>query len=264
LPATLIQSLKSLSLYHGIPILTPVLQVAFLAAVQAVHQCPTGQALTSVIPFSERDAARGDEWCTGQYTPAHLFDLDLGGICAHAAAGSAGEDHGKVDAARGQEASQDEAGPLFWAEARRLAYRLAHPEYRAIARANLEKLDTLTAPPNDTTARDPFVIHLERQAASDKPYPQSVSFSNIGKVELPPGAMGVVIAGTCAIGDPPYEVVLSGMEEKGLVAAVAYKDGDVAEEVEVRRVLVLWEEILKGLLVDGKEVRIVEAIVKAV
>jgi hypothetical protein len=76
--------------------------------------------------------------------------------------------------------------------------------------------------------------------------------------------MGVVIAGTCAIGDPPYEVVLSGMEEKGLVAAVAYKDGDVAEEVEVRRVLVLWEEILKGLLVDGKEVRIVEAIVKAV
>lgn len=257
LSSEIIASLKSLSQYHGIPTLTPVLHLSFLAAVHAVMQ--PKEALTSVIPFSERDAetGKGDRRCTGQYTAAHWFELDLTND-ATLSTHRVGVEGELLEAGQATHNSRSEEVQL-WASARRLAYQLAHPEHKAIARRNIHLLDTLTAPVDDTSGRDPFVIHLEKQAASDHPFPQSVSFSNIGKVPLPAGATAVAIAGTCAVGDPPFEVVLSGTEEKGLVATVAYRDGVVLKGEQVRMVLGVWEGVLKDLLVDGREVGVVQA-----
>ena len=262
LPADFVGTLKSLSAYHGVPTLTPVLLIAFLGAVRAVLK-PSG-GLTTVIPANDREITPGSAWGTGQYTSAHLFELPYVDA-ATAGAAMAGREGETGDGDGDGEGAEGGKEVMFWQEARRVALQLAHPESKAQARQNILALDTLAntrpskaASGDSDTNSDPFVAFLTQQASSSRPYPQSVSFSNIGKIPLPPGASGVCVAGTCAVGDPPLEVVLSGTEEEGVVLTLAYKDGAVVAEEEARRVLRVWEGILRRLIIDGKEIGIDE------
>lgn len=210
----LIESLKSLSRHYGIPTINPVLEMAFIVAVWIVTRpC---LPLSIVTPINERtldnDHGHGHAYCTGQYTSAHLFSI------------------------------QPEEGTGFWQTTSTLALQLAHPASKAAARMNIGMLHSISC----------MRAHLESTAASATPFAQRISFSNIGKVDLPRGAEDMVFTGTPSIGDPPFEVVLCG-HEGGVKLSTAFRAGAVVSEEEVRSVHGMWEGVLRDLVIDGKE-----------
>lgn len=225
----LVSALKSLSLYQGIPTLTPVLELAFLVAIWHITSeiCSLRPYVLSVAtPIDERDPSLGHAFCTGQYTSSHLFALEM-----------------KPDL-------------LFWSTARSLAFQLAHPASRITARMNIGMLDSISS--GSVHSSDPrkstgMEAHLLDTAASSTPFAQSISFSNLGRTELPANASDLLIAGSPSIGDPPWEVVLCG-HQGGIRLCTAYRDGAAMKQGTVERVLMSWAGVLRGLVVDGAEV----------
>jgi hypothetical protein len=215
--------LKSLGRYHGVPTLTPTLFTAWLVAMQSVLGVNT---LSGSIAVDERSEDLRHSYCSGLYHASHLYSVRLMGVTS------------------------------FWSTARGVALHIADRSSLRTARMRMgmtawvpdgsvpnSRRDDLRRP----TAWEDW--QLQRNASLN-PYVSSISFSNLGKVDLPLGADDLVVASSPSIGDPPIKLVLTGTPIS-LNVAVTCRVGDILESEQAGEIGRRWIKYLRQL-VSGK------------
>lgn len=224
LPISLLDLLKSLGRFHGVPTLTPILLTAWLVAMNS--SLPTELPLSASIAVDERKTALQHSYCTGLYHASHLYSLDV------------------------------RESTSFWSATRDLSLQIANPASLSLARMRMGMLaylpDGTVHPSRRDDPKRPTAWEdwqLERNSSLTS-YVSSVNFSNLGKIDLPPGAEDILVASSPSIGDPPMKLVLTG-HQKGLNMAVTFRDGDILDESQVREMGQNWTSYLQRL-VSGK------------
>ena len=107
-------------------------------------------------------------------------------------------------------------------------------------------LSHLNDPKRPTKAEDFYI----RGAESELPFGTSISFANLAKTDLPPGAVDMAWAMAPIPFRPPLAVALIG-HEKGTRLVSSWREGSVVSREQVKRVHEVFRRILENL---GKEV----------
>lgn len=220
IPLRLADLLKSLGKFHGVPTLTPILFTAWLIAMKSV--LTTDLPLAGSIAVDERRSALKHSYCMSLYHASHLYSVDL------------------TDSSS------------FWTTARHVAIHIATPSSLTVARMRMGM--TAWVPDGDVPAarrsdHRPTAWEdwqLERNTSLNS-YNSSVSFSNLGKVDLPKGAEDIIVASSASVGDPPIKLVLTGTQE-GINVAITFRHGDILGDIQVEEMSKKWVSYLEQLV----------------
>ncbi|TRM55407.1 hypothetical protein BD626DRAFT_75750 [Schizophyllum amplum] len=172
LSGSLVASLKSMGKERGVPTLHPLLKVAYLVAMWAVFGHDAASfTLQANTPRSERNAFLGHAHCTANYTTS--IDVQV------------------------HPASTDD----FWTIAQRIASELSSPQGIQKGRYAMGMLsfvpDPVPDPSKDTDRPTGWEEFCLDKAHSSEPFGGSLEVSNLGYVDLPPGAEDVAWSQAC-------------------------------------------------------------------
>lgn len=225
IPHDLVELMKSLGRFHGVPTLTPILLNAWLVAMWTVLRDDEHNTdfLSSSVAVDERKSDLDHSYCTGLYHASHLYAFKMGGIST------------------------------FWNTTRQLSLHLAHPSSLSTARMRMgmtayipdgqvpiERRNDLRRP----TAWEDWQL---RQNETLNAYVSSASFSNLGRTDLPHGADNILVASSPSVGDPPIKLVLTG-SVKGIEVVLTFRDGDILRKEQVREMKTKWLQVLRKLV----------------
>lgn len=228
IPADQIASLKQVAKAHNVLTLHAVLKSIYALAIWSKFRHTLSPfRLTASTPRSERDYKLGHAYCMGNYVSSCKFDIQFA------------------------------PGESFWAVAKKVFDYLVDPKSIESARMGMGILEQVPdgvydpphADPRRPTKWEDFFLN---EAASEKPFGEALSFSNLGYVKLPENAKDmawVQIGGSLA--SAGFSTAVLG-HEKGLRLNTIYLEGAAVTKEDVKDIERLFTVILKRL-VEGKE-----------
>lgn len=228
IPADQMASLKQVARAHNILALHAVLKSIYALAIWSKFRHTLSPfRLTASTPRSERDYKLGHAYCMGNYVSSYQFDI------------------------------QFTPGESFWVVAKNVFNYLMDPESIESARMRMGILEQVPdgvydpphADPHRPTKWEDFFLN---EAASEKPFGEALSFSNLGHVKLPENAKDVAwvqIGGSLA--SAGFSTAVLG-HEKGLRLNTIYLEGAAVTKEDVKDIERLFVVILKRLI-EGKD-----------
>lgn len=228
IPADQMASLKQVARAHNILALHAVLKSIYALAIWSKFRHTLSPfRLTASTPRSERDYKLGHAYCMGNYVSSYQFDI------------------------------QFTPGESFWVVAKKVFDYLMDPESIESARMRMGILEQVPdgvydpphADPHRPTKWEDFFLN---EAASEKPFGEALSFSNLGHVKLPENAKDVAwvqIGGSLA--SAGFSTAVLG-HEKGLRLNTIYLEGAAVTKEDVKDIERLFVVILKRLI-EGKD-----------
>lgn len=228
IPADQMASLKQVARAHNILALHAVLKSIYALAIWSKFRHTLSPfRLTASTPRSERDYKLGHAYCMGNYVSSYQFDI------------------------------QFTPGESFWVVAKKVFDYLMDPESIESARMRMGILEQVPdgvydpphADPHRPTKWEDFFLN---EAASEKPFGEALSFSNLGHVKLPENAKDVAwvqIGGSLATAG--FSTAVLG-HEKGLRLNTIYLEGAAVTKEDVKDIERLFVVILKRLI-EGKD-----------
>lgn len=228
IPADQMASLKQVARAHNILALHAVLKSIYALAIWSKFRHTLSPfRLTASTPRSERDYKLGHAYCMGNYVSSYQFDI------------------------------QFTPGESFWVVAKNVFNYLMDPESIESARMRMGILEQVPdgvydpphADPHRPTKWEDFFLN---EAASEKPFGEALSFSNLGHVKLPENAKDVAwvqIGGSLATAG--FSTAVLG-HEKGLRLNTIYLEGAAVTKEDVKDIEWLFVVILKRLI-EGKD-----------
>lgn len=228
IPADQMASLKQVARAHNILALHAVLKSIYALAIWSKFRHTLSPfRLTASTPRSERDYKLGHAYCMGNYVSSYQFDI------------------------------QFTPGESFWVVAKNVFNYLMDPESIESARMRMGILEQVPdgvydpphADPHRPTKWEDFFLN---EAASEKPFGEALSFSNLGHVKLPENAKDVAwvqIGGSLATAG--FSTAVLG-HEKGLRLNTIYLEGAAVTKEDVKDIERLFVVILKRLI-EGKD-----------
>ncbi|TRM62103.1 hypothetical protein BD626DRAFT_537823 [Schizophyllum amplum] len=223
LSASLVASLKSIGKERGVKTLHPLLKVAYLVAMWAVFGRDAASfTLQADTPRSERNASLGHAYCTANYTSS--VDVHV------------------------QPVSTDD----FWVMAQRMASELSSPQGIQKGRYTMGMLSFIPDPVPDPskaetdrpTGWEEFFLN---KAHSPEPFGGSLQVSNLGYVDLPPGAEDVAWSQACWPAGPAICTGVIG-HKGGVRVATVWREGAAVEKAEVKTVEEVYMRVLCRLV----------------
>ncbi|WVQ84984.1 hypothetical protein IAT38_007148 [Cryptococcus sp. DSM 104549] len=229
LSAPLISALKTTAKSHGVSTLHPVLKTAYSLAIYSRfrYTLPPPFIVRASSPRSERDPALGHAYCTANYVSSHRLDIQFG-------------------------PAED-----FWSYADKVAKDLRNPGAIARGRMGMGMLahipDGVVDPPHPTDAAhrptgwESFFLD---EADSDKPYGETLSFSNLGYARLPAGAKDMAWG---QLPSPFAAAVATNVmgHEGGVKVMTVCMDGAAVGKDDVKELEKVFVQVLERL-VEGK------------
>lgn len=228
IPADQMASLKQVARAHNILALHAVLKSIYALAIWSKFRHTLSPfRLTASTPRSERDYKLGHAYCMGNYVSSYQFDI------------------------------QFTPGESFWVVAKKVFDYLMDPESIESARMRMGILEQVPdgvydpphADPHRPTKWEDFFLN---EAASEKPFGEALSFSNLGHVKLPENAKDVAwvqIGGSLA--SAGFSTAVLG-HEKGLRLNTIYLEGAAVTKEDVKDIERRFVVILKRLI-EGKD-----------
>jgi hypothetical protein len=225
LSPTLIPALKATGTANGVPALNMTLHMAYTLAIWIVcgQRALIHFSLATWIPKSERNAALGHAYCTGNYVSDFITKIKL------------------------------RPTDPFWTVTAKLSEYFRSPAGIARARGSTGTLSYIPDPEPDAAMRDTptptgWEMHMLGKAKSPDPYDVGMLMSNLGPVGLPPGAEDAVWTQSASPFIAALSVNVIG-HEGGLRASTVWREGAPVTREEVKEVERVFEEVL-GRLVD--------------
>jgi hypothetical protein len=204
-----LDGLKAAGSANGVPALHTTLQLAYALSVwQVLAHTREGLPMTLGTPKSERRADLGHAHCTGNYVAS--FELHL----------------------------RPRADDAFWPVAAQLSTSLRSASELALARGRIGVLAHIP---------HPWTPVFATSAAGPAPYINSVYVSNLGRTNLPTGAVDAIwTQGASPFGPAPLAANVLG-HEGGMRIATVWREASVANRDEVLEVERIFERILRRL-----------------
>lgn len=241
LPASWIGKLKRAGKANGVTTLHPALEAAFVMALHEVTSRPD-MSFDIVSPVNERDAS----------IPDHP---EIGGDIFTVVRKTYASSDFPTSPILSEKGDTDDTP--FWSLAQSTASHHSSPSARSQGRYMVGMLAYVPDSKNFSSphAEDPkrrtktgweqfFWENVERPS----PYRTSVAFSNLGRIHtLPPGCTGMRWAQSAAPFEDAMLACLIGHDE-GMEVSVAFRDGCAISRAEVRELLALFKDILRGLV----------------
>lgn len=227
-PANQMASLRKAAKAHYIPTLHAVIKSIYALAIWSKFRYTLSPfRLTASSPRSERDYKLGHAYCMANYVSSYKFDIEF------------------------------PSGENFWVVAKKISDYLVDPKSIESARMGMGILgnvpDGVYEPPHADRRRptkwEDFFLN---EAASEKPFDEAVSFSNLGYVELPENAKDmawVQIGGSLA--SAGFCTTVLG-HQNGLRLNTIYLEGAAVTKEDVKDIERLFTVIMERLIA-GKD-----------
>jgi hypothetical protein len=229
LPAELVASAKTAGAANGVKTLQSTLKIAYFAAMWAVLR-PSPEATLLVkgtSPRNERRAELGHSYITGNYI-------------------------GLIDASVTVSPTTS-----FWSTASSYATSLSDPAAIAHGRTALGMLAYVPNPSNFNSTDPRRVTGWEdmflSQAEGDNPFDGSMELSNLGLLQLPPGAVDVAWAQPASPFSSPLVVNVVG-HKGGIRLGTTWREGCVVTRAQVRRIEESFVRVVCRLNNSGADV----------
>lgn len=219
----LVASIKAAGSKHGVKTLHPILKTAYLASMWRVFSSPSPMRLATATARNERKAELGHAAITHNYVSSSEWNLVLSGTDG------------------------------LWDRAREFADRLASPDGLAEGRMKMGLLAHLPDPVVDKTAADydpdcptGWEKFFMQRARSANPFMISMDMSNLGRIDLPPGATDEFWGQTATPFSAAYHVNAIG-HEAGIRITSTWIEGSSGTRAQSVQVHEVFEAVLRRL-----------------